>query len=111
MKKIITSEVECCDFCPHECSSYQCRLCKRWACWQCSSKIGRKYESHLHFSTSKDGFYCLDCNAQLILSPTPLFRAYRRLESLKNEYKVWLVEIKERADKVEEEIDRLCERV
>ncbi len=104
MKKKMTIEISCCDFCGEEHSYYKCMECNKDFCSDCVEQ-GRavKYEYSVYFSSSAyDGRYCKECDSKLRKSKTSnLHQYYLQMKSLQLEYNGFHKDFKERQDKLE----------
>ena len=99
-----------CDFCGE--SSYnKCLSCGKDICYRCAREgiLAKTFSHAVHFSGSEDGIYCGACNQNLTADPKldALHVAYRKVEALRAEYKLWEKDFYERAKNAEEIVKTL----
>lgn len=86
-QKMVTVDV--CDTCGAD-SGYhsKCLICGNAACYECERKGELiEYEHAVSFSGSGDGHYCKACNIAQMKNPSPLFRAFTKIQDLRAESK------------------------
>lgn len=109
MKKTVTKEVTCCDCCEKEEHMETCINCKVEHCYACSKTEGKKYNHAVNFGGSSDGYYCRECDVELMsVRNNARHMAYRKIDSLRNEAKAWSDDFKLRADAAENELKALA---
>lgn len=109
MKKTIKREEVFCDYCAK--GSYEkCLGCKKDICWDCQKTKGIDFKHSVHFSGSGDGFYCNECLGNKEVTSTPLFKAYKEINNLRNEQKNWYDDFRKRADTAENHLKLLTQR-
>lgn len=107
MKKTITKEIECCDFCDSDKEAYHsCTYCGKKACYSCNEHKLITLKHAVNFTGSMDGTYCPDCYSKLSESgEDELFNAYLKLEKLVAEYKTFYDPWKTRSKAAERDIE------
>lgn len=85
MKKKVTIEQVFCDFCGKPAGHVKCISCGKDFCYDCLDLNAVEYKHSVYFSGSGDGTYCLTCNEEKLMNGDPLHRAYRKIQSLRNE--------------------------
>lgn len=108
MKLSFTEDREICDFCGKNPAPYQkCGYCNKAICYDCEKKEAKIYKHGVHHSGSDDAIYCHSCANALLENPTPMFTAYKRIESLRLEYAAWYGDFEKRSLLAEEQLKKL----
>lgn len=105
MKKKVERFVEVCDSCHKEDYTHKCLGCGKDFCWECMKTEGVEYHHAVHFSGSGDGFYCHECDKTCF--KTPLHRAFRAVEDLKQEADEWQKDFQARMKAAEDHLKSL----
>jgi hypothetical protein len=104
MKKMELMEVHDCDSC-HKTDWYAhhvCLKCGKEFCYDCAKTNGVHYQRGVWCGGSGDGFYCNNCNWELIgLGTDRRHNAYITIKRLAAEAVAWNKEFKARADATE----------
>jgi len=109
MKKIIKKEVSFCDNCQHECSYMpKCAVCGVEYCYDCKKNRMVKYNAGVYFSGHGDIYYCNKCHDALMKGNDPVFHAYRKIESLRQESKIWGEDFRKRCNNAEKHLKKLA---
>lgn len=109
MKKTITKESTCCDFCEKD-SWEKCKGCEIDVCFECQPKEGIEFKPGAFHGGSGEGFYCNRCLSDSTVVNTPLFKAYKNIANLRAEYDLWWENFNIRAKIAEEKLKGLCEK-
>jgi len=112
MKKQVTVDVYICDICEkNDAGDYSvCLCCNKHICYECRQDKNKavEYKHALHFSGSGDGLYCTSCDDRLALTQScDLHTAYQNMAKLRRSEKMFYTGLKQEADKVEKQIERL----
>jgi late competence protein required for DNA uptake (superfamily II DNA/RNA helicase) len=115
MKKLISTEINVCDFCePKEhLNQYdhcyeKCVLCGKHVCSKCSEKVGKTFSMSVFFSGSGDAFYCNQC--LISNSADSLLPLYKKMLFLKEERDSYLSNFTRREKEVREAIESYRKR-
>lgn len=108
MQKEMLCEKTFCDVCNKQ-QDYcgKCLICKKDFCYDCQKSYTKLYYAGVHFSGSGDGIYCFECERKIRGTGNPLFLAYKKIESLRNEYEGFWSGFKKRTDDAERNIKLL----
>ena len=103
MKKQVTIEQSFCDICEKNISHNHCLSCGKNICYDCQKVEAKvyRYSVSVYCSGSGDGFYCRECDTKLIVNGDKLHKAYRAIESLRNEEAAFYANFKARTDQAE----------
>lgn len=104
MKKTVTEERTFCDVCGQP-AWRACQKCGKDLCYDCRKTAAKEYQHGVYFSGSKDGLYCLECDAALMRQADPKHLAYRRIEALRNEAKGWGSDFEKRKKEAESALE------
>ena len=87
MKKIVSKEMLFCDNCDKEESyMYSCAICGIEYCHECGKDRYVKYSAGVVWGGGDDIRYCNVCHEKLLQNNNdPVFKAYRKINYLKNE--------------------------
>lgn len=108
MKRVVSHEVDYCDFCQeHEVSYAKCLGCQKAVCYECRKARVTEFHHAVHFIGSEDGLYCSECVARLTGTGEPLFEAYRSIEQLRAEAKAFYENIEARSKVAEAKLKEL----
>jgi len=108
MKKEIKKEVTFCDRCKKEGYVTVCLNCGVEHCYECQKTSGKTYKHRVYFSGFGDGYYCNDCNADLLKSGTDdLFNAYQWVYALRLELEAYNADFEKRMNEAEENLKRV----
>ena len=108
MKKLVQIEQSFCDVCNNESPGYyNCILCKKSFCYECSKTETKEYKHAVHFAGSGDGRYCFACDEQAKKNGDKLHMAYRQIEALRYEEAGFWNDFKKRTDEAEENLKKL----
>jgi hypothetical protein len=106
MKKTIAKEVCICDKCKKETDyQYTCLNCGKELCCDCQENNGKTYSHAVYCEGTRDGFYCLACDAKLQVQGTDrLHQLYLNIEALKREHEAWDKDFEARRKSAEKEL-------
>jgi len=107
MKKLVEIEQTICDICGKREAYYKCNGCGIDICYECIEVHAVKYSHSLYCSGSGDGLYCNDCNEKLSKSDDKLYKAYVKIQMLKNEAKGWSEDFNQRSKLAEAKLQTL----
>lgn len=112
MLKLVTVEVDCCDFCNDDEHHYtKCEGCGKTVCYKCEKKkVGVTYFHLIYCSGPKDGFYCNNCDSNPVVRATPLHQAFVLIKNLRLEMKTYQEDFTKRQKNVEAILENLPRR-
>ena len=96
MKKIVSHEINICDFCNTQTAYYECRGCKKDICFDCQEKEGIRY--------THDAFFCHPCDA---MATDKIHKAYLAIHRLKEQWKQINAAMEEKRKAAELTLDQL----
>lgn len=88
-KTVIAAKCDVCQTCEYTLNC--CDDCGKDICYDCDKKgEGKSFKVSVHFRSSDDAYYCIDCQGKLTVKPTELFSAYVTIVNLgEEERKFW----------------------
>ena len=110
MKKSETTEKPYCDYCG-ETSYQECLICGKDVCWGCQSKYCKEYKCGVFHCGSDDMFLCDECLSKPIPQKySKVIDAYKKIDNLRKEYKLWWGDFDKRTETAEEELKKMIRR-
>lgn len=110
MKENKVIELTICDFCGIDTAHDQCNGCKKDICWDCKRNKGIIFPFSVHFEGSYEGFYCSECLSNPRVTSTEIFKGYKQMSDLRNEYSAWWKDFDLRCGKAQARLKILIER-
>lgn len=108
MKKLTEKEIVFCDFCKKEALyGYKCFVCGIDSCFDCGKNNIVVYTCGVGFSSSRDGYYCISCDALMNHKDDPLHNAYIAIKKLKKERDDFYADFEIKTKKAEALIEQL----
>lgn len=107
MRKKVTEEQNCCDFCGKADCYEKCLGCGKDVCHDCQKKQGIEYRHGVYFSGSGDGFYCFPCDSVARQTKDPMHAAYLLIQRLRDELNGWSKDFRERQQAAEKALEKL----
>ncbi len=105
MKKVVSKEMNFCDVCTGESNQWDvCQSCGKNICHKCKPANAKEYGHSVYCSVSGAGLYCLECDQRLTKAGNKKHRAYKLIESLRNENRGFNEEFQKRATEAESEL-------
>lgn len=107
VRKLVTKKVVTCDFCSAEHGVYyKCMGCSKDLCHDCNA-ADESMTAAVYFCGSGDAQYCKDCMKNQEVRNSPLFRAYQKIASLKDELNGFHARFKVKQTEADNERERL----
>lgn len=109
VKKIVSVEVNTCDFCGEEDCYHTCMGCGKDICYECRKTQATELPHSVYCTGTGDGEYCSKCAADPKIQNTPLFRSYHAVRSLWDELQGFQQSFEIRRKAAEEECKKQYE--
>lgn len=102
---------KCDNNCPNEAYNWDnCLGCGRIFCSTCKKIYCTEFHHAVYFQGSYDGLYCHKCIADPTINTTKLFKAFAKIEQLRNDYLGWQAGFEKRRGEAEEELKKINPR-
>lgn len=102
MRKTITVQIDCCDFCGKEHSYYHCHACAKDLCDECC--VGLPTE--VYFDSSGNPKWCQEC-LENGAKDTKLYKACMVVQRLRHENTGWATDFRERMEEAQRAVKEL----